>query len=58
MGLIKTPEGIDFEVQNIPLTDKERDEISKFIKASKNKTKRRSKSLENKQQLVKKKPKA
>lgn len=37
MGLIKTPEGINFEVQNIPLTNKERDEISKFIKASKRK---------------------
>jgi len=54
MGLIKTPEGIDFEVENIPLTDKERKEISKFIEASKRKNNSRSKSLKNKKQVVKK----
>lgn len=35
MGLIKEPEGVDFLIQSPPLTDKERKEISAFIRASK-----------------------
>jgi hypothetical protein len=35
MGLIKEPEGIDFIIQSPPLTDKERKEISEFIRISK-----------------------
>ena len=32
MGLIKEPEGVDFIIQSPPLTDKERIEISEFIR--------------------------
>jgi hypothetical protein len=41
MGLIKEPEGVDFIIQSLPLTDKERKEISDFILSRKlqNKTK-------------------
>ena len=35
MGLIKEPEGIDFVMQSPPLTDKERIEISEFIRTRK-----------------------
>ena len=35
MGLIKEPEGVDFIIQSPPLTDKERLEISEFIRARK-----------------------
>ena len=35
MGLIKEPEGVDFIIQSPPLTDKERKEISEFIRARK-----------------------
>ena len=35
MGLIKEPEGIDFVIQSPPLTDKERIEISEFIRTRK-----------------------
>ncbi len=35
MGLIKEPEGIDFIIQSPPLTDKERIEISEFIRTRK-----------------------
>jgi hypothetical protein len=31
MGHIKEPKGIDFIIQSKPLTDKDRQEISKFI---------------------------
>lgn len=37
MGLIKEPKGIDFLIQSQPLSDVERNEISDFIKASKEK---------------------
>jgi len=43
MGFIREPEGVDFIIQSPPLTDKEREEISKFI---------RSRKLEN-QRVVK-----
>ena len=35
MGLIKEPEGVDFIIQSPPLTDKERNEISEFIRIRK-----------------------
>jgi len=35
MGLIKEPEGVDFVIQSSPLTDKERIEISEFIRMRK-----------------------
>jgi hypothetical protein len=35
MGLIKEPEGVDFVIQSPPLTDKERIEISEFIRTRK-----------------------
>jgi hypothetical protein len=38
MGFIKEPEGIDFIINSKPLTDKERQEISLYIKAYKSKT--------------------
>ena len=39
MGLIKEPNGVDFLIQSQPLSEKERIEISEFIKASKDKNK-------------------
>ena len=35
MGYIKEPEGVDFVVNGKPLTDKQKKEISEFIKADK-----------------------
>jgi hypothetical protein len=35
MGLIEEPEGVDFIIQSPPLTDKERIEISEFIRTRK-----------------------
>jgi hypothetical protein len=35
MGYIKEPEGIDFIINGKPLTDKEKQSISDFIKADK-----------------------
>jgi len=35
MGLIIEPEGVDFIIQSPPLTDKERKEISEFIRTRK-----------------------
>jgi hypothetical protein len=35
MGYIKEPEGIDFVINGKPLTDKQKKEISEFIKADK-----------------------
>ena len=43
MGLIKEPEGVDFVIQSPPLTDKERIEISEFI---------RSRKLQNKSKVT------
>ncbi len=37
MGYIKEPEGIDFIIQSKPLTDKDREQISKFIQEYKRK---------------------
>ncbi|MEI6696639.1 MAG: hypothetical protein WCO13_11275 [Bacteroidota bacterium] len=35
MGLLKEPEGVDFVIQSPPLTEKERKEISEFIRTKK-----------------------
>ena len=35
MGLIKEPEGVDFIIESSPLTEKEKKEISDFIKKRK-----------------------
>ncbi len=35
MGIIKEPNGVDFIIQSPPLTDKERKEISEFIRTRK-----------------------
>lgn len=53
MGHISEPKGIDFLIQSPPLTEKERKELSEFIK------KRKSVSTqgENDQRKVKIKPK-
>ena len=40
MGLIKEPKGVDFIIQSPPLTEKEKKEISKFIKTRKLQNKR------------------
>lgn len=42
MGHIKEPKGIDFIIQSEPLTDKDRQEISKFISDYKAKHKKKS----------------
>lgn len=44
MGFIKEPKGVDFVVKSDPLTDKDRQEISKFIADYKAKEKERTKS--------------
>ncbi len=40
MGHIKEPKGIDFTIQSKPLTDKDRQDISKFIAEYKAKKKK------------------
>ncbi len=35
MGFIKEPDGVDFVIKGKPLTDKQKKEISEFIKADK-----------------------
>lgn len=35
MGYIKEPDGVDFEINGKPLTEKQKKEISEFIKADK-----------------------
>ncbi len=45
MGHIKEPEGVDFVINSPPLTDKERKEISEFIKKLKSKRIRRKKKV-------------
>jgi hypothetical protein len=41
MGFIREPKGVDFVIKSEPLTDKERQEISKFIADYKTKHKGR-----------------
>ncbi|MFN8306960.1 MAG: hypothetical protein U0T79_09315 [Ferruginibacter sp.] len=38
MGHIKEPKGVDFIIKSKPLSDKERDEISEFIRKYKART--------------------
>jgi hypothetical protein len=45
MGLIKEPDGVDFVIQSPPLTDKEREEISEFIRTRKLENKRLDKRI-------------
>lgn len=45
MRHITTPKGIDYIIQSKPLSDKERREISEFIKKSKEKNKRKNIAL-------------
>ncbi len=40
MGLVREPNGVDFLIQSQPLSEKERIEISDFIKASKEKNRK------------------
>ena len=48
MGIIKEPNGVDFIIQSPPLTDKERKEISEFIRTRKLQNKRVSKRSKSK----------
>jgi hypothetical protein len=48
MGFIREPEGVDFVIQGKPLTEKQKKELSAFIKADKEKNqreKRKTKSV-------------
>jgi hypothetical protein len=55
MGHIKEPDGVDFIIKGKPLTDKERQAISAFIKADKAKIARqklRKSKTANRKKLV------
>lgn len=52
MGLVREPEGVDFIVNSRPLTKKEHEALSNFIKADKAK---RLKKLSTKKELGKRK---
>jgi len=56
MGYIKEPDGVDFVIQGKPLTEKEKKEISEFIKADKERiarqNKRRNKSTKDQQPIL------
>ncbi|MEI6949253.1 hypothetical protein V9K67_18860 [Paraflavisolibacter sp. H34] len=52
MGLIKEPSGIDFVVESRPLTEKEREMISRHIREYKaNMTKRKSPAIPARKKL-------
>ncbi len=57
MGYIKEPKGVDFVINGKPLTDKQKNEISEFIKADKKRLSelkmRRIKNI-NRQQIIEK----
>ena len=57
MGYIKEPEGVDFVINGKPLTDKQKKEISEFIKADKKRISeiktRRTKSTNRQQGITK-----
>ena len=57
MGYIKEPEGVDFVINGKPLTDKQKKEISEFIKADKKRISeiktRRTKSTNHQQGIAK-----
>jgi len=42
MSFIKEPKGVDFIIESEPLTEKDREEISKFIAEYKQKSKKRT----------------
>ncbi|MDR3261015.1 MAG: hypothetical protein LBT78_04185 [Tannerella sp.] len=46
MGFIKEPEGVDFIINSTPLTDKDREEISQYIRDYKS----RSRTLKSKKE--------
>jgi hypothetical protein len=52
MGYIKEPKGVDFIIKSEPLTDKERQEISKFIASYKAKNKKKKLAKRQTKQLV------
>ena len=58
MGYVKEPDGVDFIIKGNPLTEKQKQAISEFIKADKerlaNLKKRRKKSASRKKALSKK----
>lgn len=56
MGHIPEPKGVDFIIQSPPLSDKERIELSEFIK--RRKTELGQKPSTSKKSRAKKKPKA
>jgi hypothetical protein len=57
MGYIKEPKGVDFVINGKPLTDKQKKEISEFIKADKKRISeiktRRTKSTNRQQGIAK-----
>lgn len=57
MGYVKEPDGIDFVVNGKPLTDEQKQAVSAFIKADKERLEklkaRRKKSKERKKDLIK-----
>ena len=52
MGFIKEPKGVDFIIQSKPLTDKERQEISKHIANYKAKNKKKRTRLIKSKQTI------
>lgn len=57
MGYIKEPDGVDFIIKGKPLTDKQKKEISEFIKADKKRLanlKKRTTKRTNRQRIVSK----
>jgi hypothetical protein len=56
MGFIKEPKGVDFVINSTPLTDKDRKEISQFIKEYKakaiNANSRKRKSVTTKRKVA------
>lgn len=56
MGHITEPKGVDFLIQSPPLTDKEKKELSEFIK--KRKTELGQKPVPKRKPRAKEKPKA
>lgn len=48
MGYIKEPEGVDFIIKSQPLTDKDKEQISKFIQEYKRKHRTKIKTKKKK----------
>lgn len=53
MGFIKEPEGVDFLIQGKPLTEKEKKELSEFIKNDKEKNRKKQSRTKSDSQKVK-----